>query len=99
MAFYDQSLGGFEVKIEFLKSGDVLEARPTYKDIIRADAIPAPDWLIADSVPDLGSEPIPATHYTSPEFFQKEIEKVWLKCWQMACREEEIPNVGDYHLY
>jgi phenylpropionate dioxygenase-like ring-hydroxylating dioxygenase large terminal subunit len=87
------------MKIEFLKSGDTLESRPTYKDIVRTDAIPGPDWLIADSVPDLGHDPIPATNYTSPEFFQKEIEKVWLKCWQMACREEEIPNVGDYHIY
>ncbi len=87
------------MKIEFLKSGDVVDARPTYKDIIRSDAIPAPEWLIADTVPDLGHAGIPATNYTSPEFFQKEIDKVWLKCWQMACREEEIPNVGDYHLY
>jgi phenylpropionate dioxygenase-like ring-hydroxylating dioxygenase large terminal subunit len=87
------------MKIQFLESGDVLEARPSYKDIIRADVIPAPDWLIADSVPDLGSAPVPASHYTSPEFFQREIEKVWLKCWQMACREEEIPKIGDYHLY
>lgn len=87
------------MKVEFLKEGDVLGTRPTYKEIISSDVIPAPDWLIADSVPDLGHEAIPATNYTSEEFFKKEVEKVWLKCWQMACREEEIPNVGDYHLY
>lgn len=87
------------MKIEFLRSGDVKNSRPSYKEIIRTDAIPAPSWLIADSIPDLGSDPVPATDYTSPEIFRQEIQKVWLKCWQMACREEEIPNVGDYHLY
>lgn len=87
------------MKIEFLKSGDVPSKRPTYKQIIAADAIPAPTFLIQDSVPDLGTAPVPATNYTSTEFYQKEVEKVWLKCWQMACREEEIPNVGDYIIY
>jgi phenylpropionate dioxygenase-like ring-hydroxylating dioxygenase large terminal subunit len=87
------------MKIEFLRSGDVRESRPGYKDIIRADAVRAPDWLIADSVPDLGADPVSATDYTSPEFYRQEFEKVWLKCWQMACREEEIPKVGDYEIY
>ena len=87
------------MKIEFLKSGDQVNSRPNYKEIIKSDAIPAPDFLIADSVPDLGTDPVPATNYTSAEFFRMEIEKVWLKCWQMACREEEIPNVGDYLIY
>lgn len=87
------------MKIEFLRSGDVKNARPGYKEIIRTDAVPAPDWLIADSVPDLGQDPVPATDYTSEAFFRKEVEKVWLKCWQMACREEEIPNVGDTCIY
>jgi len=87
------------LKVEFRKLGDQPHARQTYKEIIRNDAVPAPEFLIADTVPDLGGAPVPATNYTSPEFFNKEVEKVWLKCWQMACREEEIPNVGDYLLY
>ncbi|MFZ4122740.1 MAG: hypothetical protein ACOYKM_13880 [Caulobacterales bacterium] len=87
------------MKIEFLPSGDRPDQRPTYKQIITADAVPAPQWLVDDTVPDLGTQPIPATNYTSQEFYQKEVEKVWLKCWQMACREEEIPQVGDYLIY
>ena len=87
------------MKIEFLPSGDRPDNRPSYKEIIAADAIPAPDWLIKDTVPDLGVDPVPATNYTSEAFYQQEVEKVWLKCWQMACREEEIPKVGDYLIY
>jgi phenylpropionate dioxygenase-like ring-hydroxylating dioxygenase large terminal subunit len=87
------------MKIAFRETGDQPGSRPTYKQIIASDRVPAPAFLIADSVPDLGTDPVSATNYTCPEFFRKEVEKVWLKCWQMACREEEIPNVGDYLLY
>ena len=37
--------------------------------------------------------------YISPEYAREEKEKLWLKVWQMACREEEIPNVGDFYTY
>lgn len=87
------------MKVEFLKSGDDLGSRPTYKQIIASDSVPAPEFLVRDYVTDLGADPVPATNYTSPAFFQQEVEKVWLKCWQMACREEEIPGVGDFVLY
>ncbi len=46
--------------------------------------------------PELGSELIPKERYTSPEFMQLEWDKVWSKSWLLGCREEEIPEVGDY---
>jgi len=42
---------------------------------------------------------IPASDYVSPEFLQLEQERLWPKAWQMACREEEVANVGDYVTY
>jgi phenylpropionate dioxygenase-like ring-hydroxylating dioxygenase large terminal subunit len=42
---------------------------------------------------------VPASDYISPEFAQLEYERMWNKVWQVACREEEIPNVGDYVTY
>lgn len=41
---------------------------------------------------------VPADDYT-PEFHRLEMERVWPKTWQVACREEEIPNPGDYVNY
>lgn len=37
--------------------------------------------------------------YYEPEFFDLEVEHIWKKTWQMACREDEIPNIGDHYIY
>ena len=37
--------------------------------------------------------------YTSREWHLLEREHLWRKVWQMACREEHIPEVGSYVLY
>ncbi|MCR2764338.1 aromatic ring-hydroxylating dioxygenase subunit alpha [Microbacterium sp. zg.B48] len=42
---------------------------------------------------------IPVSEYTSQEFLQQELEKVWYRSWQVACRQEEVPNTGDYFEY
>ncbi len=42
---------------------------------------------------------IPVSRYTSPDFLRREIDAVWKRSWQMACREEEIPDAGDYLEY
>ena len=37
--------------------------------------------------------------YYKPEFVQLEKDRLWSRVWQMACREEELPNVGSYVTY
>lgn len=52
--------------------------------------------------PDLGEvrdDFVPASDYISPDFAQLENERLWPRVWQMACREEDIPNVGDFYTY
>ncbi len=46
--------------------------------------------------PVLGTELIPKERYTSKEYMQLEWERMWTKVWNMAGRESDIPNVGDY---
>jgi phenylpropionate dioxygenase-like ring-hydroxylating dioxygenase large terminal subunit len=70
-----------------------------YQEILDVDTRPVPDCLRERRVPDIGTAPVPTAHYTDPEIFKRSIEKVWLRTWQMACREEEIPAVGDYHVF
>jgi len=71
----------------------------SYEDILCRDTRPVPDHLRQGPVPDIGVEPVPTSRYYSADWFQKEVDHVWSKVWQMACREEEIPNVGDYLIY
>ncbi len=44
-------------------------------------------------------EQIPAKRYYDEEFFKLEQELLWPHVWQMACRLEQIPNIGDYVEY
>ena len=50
----------------------------------------------ADAVRD---DFVPKEAYFSREFFELEKANLWPKVWQIACREEEIPNVGDFVTY
>lgn len=42
---------------------------------------------------------VPKEAYICPTFARLEKERLWPKVWQVACREEEIPQVGDYVTY
>ena len=44
-------------------------------------------------------ERIPKQRYYDEEFFRLEKELFWPRVWQMACRLEEIPEVGDWVEY
>jgi phenylpropionate dioxygenase-like ring-hydroxylating dioxygenase large terminal subunit len=73
---------------------------PSYQDILDLDTgheIPAA--LRYRNTVDLGVQPYRADRYTSVDFFHREVEKVWLKSWQFACREEEIARPGDTYIY
>ena len=48
------------------------------------------------SEPLLGTELIPKERYVSKEYMELEWERMWTKVWNMAGRESDIPNIGDY---
>jgi nitrite reductase/ring-hydroxylating ferredoxin subunit len=53
---------------------------------------------IKSDVSDAAVE-IPLDAYVSADYARAERKKLWDKVWQIACREEDIPNVGDYYTY
>ena len=59
------------------------------------DARPVPAVLRYDINENLGTAPLDVERYISREFHDREVEKVWRKVWQFACREDHIPNPGD----
>jgi nitrite reductase/ring-hydroxylating ferredoxin subunit len=42
---------------------------------------------------------VPRARYTSPEFAALEFDRLWSRVWQVACREEEIAEVGEFCEY
>jgi phenylpropionate dioxygenase-like ring-hydroxylating dioxygenase large terminal subunit len=71
----------------------------SYEDILERDSVGAPDHLRQQPRWDEGTDAIPIERYFDPGYFAKEVKYLWSKVWQWACREEEIPNVGDYRIY
>jgi nitrite reductase/ring-hydroxylating ferredoxin subunit len=71
------------------------------------------DWLLENDrhpelIPDIyrikapmpgGPEKVRVDRYFKKEYHDLEVEKLWKKTWQMVCREEEVPEVGDHYLY
>lgn len=79
--------------------GEMRCPAPSVQEIIKGDAIKAPPVLAHESPKFLGSEDISYERYYSQDIFNAEIEKIWKRVWQWVCREEHIPNPGDYYVY
>jgi phenylpropionate dioxygenase-like ring-hydroxylating dioxygenase large terminal subunit len=71
----------------------------SYQKLLDQDSRSVPDHLRIDTAVFLGDHDIPVDRYIDPKFHQLEKEKIWKKVWQMALREERIPNVGDADVY
>ena len=45
------------------------------------------------------SDDVSIARYFAKDWHDREVEQVWRKTWQLACRLEHIPNVGDHIVY
>jgi phenylpropionate dioxygenase-like ring-hydroxylating dioxygenase large terminal subunit len=79
--------------------GEARSSGPTVADTLASDRYPPPAPLLENCYTFLGDEDISFARYTSPEFFQREVESLWPRSWQWACREEHVPDVGDTYVY
>lgn len=54
-----------------------------------------------DAVPYRVAHPefIPVKRYYDAEFYELEKARLWSRVWQLACRLEEIPEIGDFTEY
>ena len=46
--------------------------------------------------PLLEAETMPAWTYTSPEFYRREIDRIWKKAWNFIGSVDQVPNKGDF---
>ena len=71
----------------------------TYQDLLDQDTHEVPEVLRVQSPKFLGDADVSAARYTSSEWHDLEVERLWKRVWQMACREEDIPTPGDHLRY
>jgi nitrite reductase/ring-hydroxylating ferredoxin subunit len=70
-----------------------------YQQLLDHDTRTVPESLRATSIGPLDPAEIAPSRYFDPDFHRLEVERVWRRVWQMACREEQIPEVGDSLVY
>ncbi|MGI9327235.1 MAG: aromatic ring-hydroxylating oxygenase subunit alpha [Pseudomonadales bacterium] len=71
----------------------------TYQELIASDVVPPPTTLTLTNRFESPLVSVPVERYTTQAFHELEMKNLWGKVWQMACREEEIPEVGNYIVY
>lgn len=81
---------------------DIIDGRPgpSVQDVLAGDINPASDLMRQES-PATGQSDadLSIERYFSKAWHDEEVEKVWRKTWQLACRVEQIPDVGDHIVY
>lgn len=68
-------------------------------EILATDARPAPAFLGEGDVATISGAEYSIDAYIDPAFHKREVETVWSRCWQVACREDEVPKPGDFAVY
>ena len=71
----------------------------SYQQLLDGDTRPVPEVLRCQSARELPVVRVPVERYVSRAFHDLEVERLWKRVWQFACREEEIPEPGDHTLY
>ena len=81
---------------------DITRGRPgpSVQEVFAKDVNPPPAVLRGESpAHGLGTEDVSRERYFSKDWHDREVEKIWRKTWQMVCRVEDIPNVGNHLVY
>jgi phenylpropionate dioxygenase-like ring-hydroxylating dioxygenase large terminal subunit len=78
---------------------DLAHGARIMQELLDHDTRPVPAVLRAVGDAPLSTSSVPRARYTSRAVHDLEVETVWGRVWQMACREEQIPEVGDSLVY
>ncbi len=71
----------------------------SYQQLLDGDIVAPHETLRLQNNPDIALVSVPVSRYTSRAFHDLEMQRLWPRVWQVACREEEIPQVGDHLTY
>jgi phenylpropionate dioxygenase-like ring-hydroxylating dioxygenase large terminal subunit len=71
----------------------------TYQQILDDDNETIPPTFRQSPGTDGCPAEVPVAWYIERQFHEAEKAKLWSSSWQVACREEHIPNAGDQYVY
>ena len=71
----------------------------SYQELLDTDTHAVPDVLRLESPKYLGSGDVDIAHYISRDWHEREVQNLWRRVWQFACRTDDIPEVGDHIIY
>lgn len=71
----------------------------SYQELLDQDTMPVPEVLRRCEPFVAGDADVPIERFLSRDIAEAEVERLWSRAWQMACREEQLPDVGDYVVY
>ena len=76
---------------------DVRTMDGAFEALLEADTNPEhiSDALRRNAPMPPGPTLVPVARYTDRRYHELEKEKLWKKSWQVACHEDDLPNVGD----
>jgi phenylpropionate dioxygenase-like ring-hydroxylating dioxygenase large terminal subunit len=81
------------------KDGEVAPGERVFQSLLDEDTRPVPESLRATSAGWTDGLDVARERYFDRDFHRLEVERMWSRVWQMACREEQIPEVGDSIVY
>jgi nitrite reductase/ring-hydroxylating ferredoxin subunit len=86
-----------DAKFELLKQEQAGDPG-AFQKLMEQEKVPVPDHM-ASCNHITADDDLSIERYTSQEFFERELSKMWSKTWQFIGREDQIPNAGDHLLY
>lgn len=80
-------------------AGEARSPGVTVQELLARDSRPVPETLTREEYRFLGDEDLSKERYFSRSFHELEVERMWRRVWQMACREEDLVRIGDFVVY
>jgi phenylpropionate dioxygenase-like ring-hydroxylating dioxygenase large terminal subunit len=78
---------------------DLARGERYFQGLLDEESRRVPESLRTTSTVAIDDIEIATERYFDPAFHQLEVEHMWSRTWQMACREEQIADVGDSIVY
>jgi phenylpropionate dioxygenase-like ring-hydroxylating dioxygenase large terminal subunit len=71
----------------------------SFEEVLATETRPVPDFVRQFGQEIEGPYEVPTRWYTDPAIYQAEVEALWKRKWQAACRVDHVPQRGDTYVY